>query len=566
MKQADLKRAAALAAAVLVLTGTVARGQVVIAGTGSLWLEAGQASAASQGCAWDSGSTRSFTLTDNRFSPGLTDIGVAWVTWTPSAAGNCATYLSGSAVVYISADSTVGNRCFFARPACTVTTTATTSTSPGGALPGVTEADLPSLVLSQIDGAGVNVAATELRSEDSLFATERALAGCGYPVAPGSLYLGLGYTNGSKITGSTHQTNGGGGSYNVANFAITGNDPTTSEPVAGNWTVTEVGATPIVVFVNPGNGGGMGSLAISNVNREALAGFPDGTYGRTLDIIPQQYSATSLYYATVYLREPLSDDFNVMEFATPNSLEGQSSQEIGLATLIADNAGIPYPSYNCTSYPPTSTNTWYSGENPLNETDTRGTGTSYRERAIGTSNEIKAVLATTDSLGYASWSAANFSSTTAETAKYLTVNGVDPIQEFWTDGWVPTSNNDLLQDVNFAHVKDGSYPIWTMLRFVSYPGTEGATVAVGLASNAEKFLSPSQPDFVPLYQLDVVRSHFSPPGVSYPGGKPAGSPANGTGMVAEAGGDVGGLVLTLQSDGDYNIDNGATTGNVGRRQ
>jgi hypothetical protein len=564
MKTADLKRTLSAAAAMLVFAAAPAKGQVVVVGTGSLYLEAGQASAAAQGCAWDSGSTKSFTLTDNRFSPGLTDIGVAWVTWTPSAAGNCASYLSGSAVVYISADSTVGNRCFFARPACTVTTTATTTTAPGDALAGVTEADIPSLALSQIDGAGVNVAATELRPEDSLFATERALAGCGYPVTPGSPYLGLGYANGSRITGSSHQTNGSGGSYNVANFAITGNDPTTGDPVLGSWAVTEVGATPIVVFVNPANNSGMGSLAISDVSREVLAGFLDGTYGRTPDIIPQGYSSSGIFYSTVYLREPLSDDFNVMEYSIPNSVEGQSSQEIGLAALNAGPNGLIYPGYNCTSYPPTSSNTWYSGENPLSEAEPRGTGISYRERAIGAGNEVKAVLSTTDSLGYASWTAASFASSTAETAKYLTVNGVDPIQESWTDGWIPTSGNDHLQNVNFAHVKDGSYPIWTMLRFVSYPGTEGATVAAELASGAQKFLSPTQPDFVPLDELAVVRSHFSPPDVSYPGN--SGSPSNGTGSTAEAGGDVGGLVLTLQSEGDYEKDNGVTTGNTGRRQ
>ncbi|MGB6690003.1 MAG: hypothetical protein WBE76_19370 [Terracidiphilus sp.] len=34
----------------------------------------------------------------------------------------------------------------------------------------------------------------------------------------------------------------------------------------------------------------------------------------------------------------------------------------------------------------------------------------------------------------------------------------------------------------------------------------------------------------------------------------------------EAGGDAGGLVTSLQADGDYNMDNGVATGNTGRRQ
>jgi hypothetical protein len=287
-------------------------------------------------------------------------------------------------------------------------------------------------------------------------------------------------------------------------------------------------------------------------------------------MIPQQYSTTGLFATTTYIREPLSGTFNTMEYNIPNSIEVQSSQEVGLAAINANNAGNPYPPFNCTGSP-SPTQTWLASANPLTEADSRGSLTSYRARAIGTGNEVKAVLATTDSLGYAFWSAANFSGATSETAKYLTVDGVDPIQEVWTDGTVPTASNNLLGDVTMAHVKDGSYPIWSVQRFVSNTGTAGATVAASLASAMVKFLGPSQPDFVPLSQLAVVRSHFSPPGVDYLGCTGTApnyvcNPANGTGTTAENGGDVGGLIVSLQSDEDYNIDNGVQTGNVGRRQ
>jgi hypothetical protein len=550
-------------AAMLILAATHAQAQVVIAGSSALWLETGQASAAAQGCAWDSGSTKSFTLTDSRLSPVLTDSGTAWVTWQPTS-GSCSTPVSGSAVIYVNTDSTVGNRCFFARPQCTVSTTATDTTSPGGALPGVSETTMPSAVVTAITGASVTVSATDIRPEDANFATERALGSCGVALASGSQYLGLGYVNGSKITGSSHQTNGSGGSFNVANWVLEGNDPFSGTTVPSNWTVTPVAATPVVVFVNPGNGGGLGNLLISNVTRTILAGFLDGTYGRTSDIIPQQFSSTGIFATTTYIREPLSGTFNTMEYNIPNSIEVQSSQEVGVAALNAEAAGNVYPPYNCTTYPPAAGNTWLASANPLTEADTRGTLTSYRARAIGTGNMVKAVLATTDSLGYAFWSSANFTNATSESAKYLTVDGVDPIQQNWTDGTVPTAGNNLLGDVTMAHLKDGSYPIWSVQRFVSLPGTQGATVATQLAADAVNFLSPSQPDFVPLSQLAVVRSHFTPPNIKYPGN--GGLPSNGTGSTAEAGGDVGGLILTLQSDVDYNTDNGVTTGNTSRRQ
>jgi hypothetical protein len=554
-------------AAMLLLAATQARAQVVIAGSSALWLEAGQASYAAQGCAWDSGSNKYFTLNDVRGSLDISDSGAAWITWTPSTAGNCTTYTSGTAVMYVNTDSTVGNRCFFARPECTVSVSSSVTTSLGGSdTISSGQGDLPSAVLTGITGASVTVSATDIRPEDANFATERALTGCGYPVATGSQYLGLGYANGGTIKGSTFQTNGSGSSFNVAEWSLMGTDPLSGDALPSDWTVTPVAATPVVVFVNPGNGSGLGSLLVSNVTRTVLAGFLDGTYGRTADMIPQQYVSSPVYGTVTYIREPLSGTFNTMEYNIPNSIEVQSSQEIGLAAVNAAANIESYPAINCTGGTTGQTNTWSAAQNPLNEKIVRGTVDSYRERAIGTGNEVKAVLATTDSLGYAFWSSSNFASATSTTAKYLTVDGVDPIQEVWTDGSIPTSSNNLLGDVTMAHVKDGSYPIWSVQRFVSLPGTAGATAVTALVKDMADFLSPSQPDFVPLSQLAVLRSHFSPPGVQYPGN--SGTPANQTlgSTITESGGDVGGLILTLQSEGDYNADEGVSTGNVGRRQ
>ena len=562
----NLKLAMIGVVAILGFAATRAHSQVVISGSSALYLEAGQASYAAQGCAWTT-SSKIFTLTDHRSGSGgsvnVTDTGTAWITWTPSTPGNCSTIVANTEVVYVSTDSTVGNRCFFARPQCTLTTTATANQAGNNQLPGVGDSALPAAAITDISGQPTTVSATDIRPEDAAFATERALTGCGFPVA-GSKYLGLGYTSGSQINGSTFQSAGGGSSFNVANFALTGNDPYTGTATPSSWTVTPVGATSAVVFVNPGNATGFGSLLAFNIDRAVLAGFLDGTYGRPQDLFPQGFSSTGTSGSVVYIREPLSGTFNTVEYAIPNSVEGLTSQEVGQASLSTITTGNLYPAFNCTNTTPSTTNTWLASQNPLNEKDSRGSNFSYRERAIGTGNEVKAVLATPDSLGYAFWSGANFSAATASTAKYLTVDGIDPIQETWSDGVVPTSGNGLLGNVTLSHVKDGTYPIWTLLRLVSLPGTPGATVASNLAKAALNFLSPHQPDFVPVDQLLVVRSHFSPPGVAYPGN--AGTPANGSGSSAESGGDVGGLVLTLQSEGDYNLDNGVQTGSTGLRQ
>jgi hypothetical protein len=351
----------------------------------------------------------------------------------------------------------------------------------------------------------------------------------------------------------------------------------------GAFTVTPVGAVPIVVFVNPSDPSGFGSLLATNIDRATLAGYLDGTYGSTTDLIGQVYSASG-GPSTVYLREPLSGTYNTMEYAIPNSVQNQSSQDVGVAAYNAfENLGVTFPPLNCGAGP-SSTGTPFvnfalpsptpsklvsanSTANPFTEEYNRSSasGPSWRARAIGTGNEVKAVLATEDALGYAFWSAANFANASATTGKYLTVDGIDPIQETYADGLIPTSNNYLLGNVTLSHVKDGSYPIWSILRFVTDTSGVAYTTAGTLKTAAANFLSPSQPDFVPLSQLQIVRSHFAPPGITFPNN--SGNPANGDpGKAAEAGGDVGGLVYTYQADGAYNADNNASTGNVGHRQ
>jgi hypothetical protein len=565
------------------LVGTAATSQTVAVngiGSSALFLEMGQAAALSPtigaSCTWTKGSGTVSAL-DGRAGVGLTENGQVWVAWQPGT-GTCAapagTYKIYS---YLQTDSTVGNRCVFAAPACTLVFPSSTVGTAGANLLApvvdVTAASggLPAAIQTALNGVGFTVAGTDIRPEDAKFATIRALTACGSPVngVTGSQYLGLGYAVsanshiGNAIKGATL---GGGSSFNVVDFNLTGTDPISGNAVS-SFSVYDVGAVPVVVFVNPSDINGFGSILVQNITRGNLAGYLDGTYGRASDLIDQSYngsSGASAVATTVFIREPLSGTYNTMEYGIPNNTQLQTSQDVGLNAPVA----IDPLSSNCAA--------GVVSQNPLQDTVVRsGAGTSGRYRAIGTGNLVTAVLSHTDSLGYSFWGTGNFKNATALNAKYLTVDGVDPIQQVWMDGLVPTAGNGLLGNVSFANVKNGSYPIWSKLRLAAIPA--GASGASALASAAQSYVSPQQPDFVPVNQLLIVRSHFAPPynaSSVYSGAFPSSGtnqPANGTsicnaGSTPEVGGDVGGLPYSIQSDGDFCTDSGSTVGQVGRRQ
>jgi hypothetical protein len=610
-----LKTMFVVAAAVLVFTAAsvnlhAASVNLAIMGSSASYQEAGQASYVENGCIFIN-STKGFNIVDSRTdstnsanSVSTTDTAAAWVTWKPSG-GSCANWDGAQDInFFMNTDSVLGNRCFFASPSCVVNTNGSFSAVCGTALPGTTCTNLPAAVQTAINnnngttgsGTSINVAATDIRPEDALFATLRAITPCNLTVGGSTNYIGLGLQTpnanvATTIAGATWTINNGyalpGGTFHVNNFAIQGTDPATHAAIAngtGNgWVVQSLGATPILVIVSPRNVNGLGSLAINNINKSTLAGYLDGTYGTTTDMVPQAFVAPTVP-VNVMIREAVSGTYNTMEYNIPNSVELQTSQDIGLAAVHTGNAASgtanepysgPYPLTYCVGstvgYTPdpgygsaVSGSTWGSGSpyNPLQEQDARAVaGNSTRSRAIGTGNMVAAVEGTTDSLGYAFWSQSNFSSATPGTLKYLSVDGVDPIQEVYSNGEIPTIKDDLIGNVTLSHVKDGSYPIWSNLRMVSAAAQQASLAQ--LLADAQSFVTPNYPDFVLVSQMQTVRSHFTPPGVSYPGG----SPANGDpGATAEAGGDVGGLPYSYQADGQFNTDNGVSTGQVGRRQ
>jgi ABC-type phosphate transport system substrate-binding protein len=411
---------------------------------------------------------------------------------------------------YLNIDSGIGVRSFFAVPTAIVTMPSSDIGSAGDQLvpaPMPPDEALPAVVYNALNNAAFNVAMTDIRPEDALFATNRALN----PLTQDR--SGLGY--GPPPIGVPILSAFSGKSVVPVLFALSGTDPISGDPINFRYTTTSIGASPVVVFVNKTNTatGHLGSPVFTNVNRFVLSWVYNGMLSRTHDLT----TTTGLPPVGIHtiLREPLSGTYNTFEFNIPRSKEVASSQEIGVT-------------------PP--------ADNPLNQTYHSG---GSRQRAIGTGEMVQQVGNIADSLGYAFWGFGNFSPVVS-TAKYLTVDGVDPIQASYTNGTFPTCSQPPCPGrLTFPNVKNGTYPAWSILRAVTVTPVPSG---VGTLINAAIAESTQIPDFVPATGLTVFRSHYLQSGVAPHNGHKLGSP--------EAGGDMGGAVYTNQSDSDYVQDTG----------
>ena len=514
-----------------------------VAGSSSLWTESFQGTYAALGCAWsDSNSTAHTYVTDVRSGAGsAVDYGKIWVVWTNT--GSCTSPTPAAQVYYyVSLDSGIGNRCLFAQPQCVLTETDAAGTAGSGAPSGVTDTALPAGILAAINGSSINIAGTDITPLDSVFAAYQALGGtsnvCGY-LSAGTQYQGYG-RGGWPGPGTQVQAQDGSAIFNVIGFNITGTDPFTGTSVPA-YTITPVGATPVVVFVNTGNASGFGAAGVANVTRSTLGLIFSNILVRTADVVPQSFAGLSASYSpiTIWHRESLSGTYNTFDRAIPGNKEIYRTQE-----------------FVC---PPVE---------PLNYSRTIADGgtstTSANYRAIGTGDMVSQVKTISDSIGYAFWSAGNFSSaaygTSAGDLKYLTVDGVDPLCSTYgcggSAGEIPTATNTFLSNVNLNNVANGSYPIWSELRFVS-TSSAGLTAAQTLAGYAQaESTTPggAQPDFITAPNLNVIHAHFALPFVSdaYPASEGPRVCGASSGSI-EGGGDAGGIVTTLQAGSDYAV-------------
>jgi len=495
---------------------------------------------------------------------------------------------------YLSVDTIVGQRLFFAVPRATQQIDSGALTAAGGnkvpaaiLLNRQTNADqsdettgIPSAVLSAIQTT-FTAAISDVRPEDAKFEVNRILATFS---ASGT---GLGYGNPANTTcfqGTDNWTvtaNLGcpiygtwGGRSVPVQYAITGHDPFTSSP-AWKYKTIEVGAEPILFMYNASNAnglgvlGGDGNVAFKNLNRVTATEVFNGTLGRAQDLDAsltlalQGISSNPAIFPI--LREPLSGTMTTTEFNVFRTVESlkqfpnAASQETGvnLANACTVNANCPDPLY------------------------LPGPGSSIRYRAIGTGAEISGVTNVggikhiADSIGYAFFSFGNVNPIggSAGVGRYVTLDGVDPINQgygtYVSDGvtYGPGQLPLCLAPCTAAggtslpNVRNGSYGAWSIIRAVTDSTGVNFTNTQALVKAAQNEVNNTTADFVPFVctdttglctgepGLNVFHSHFTPSGV-------AGAPHNGNVTATEVGGDVHGAVFTDQADLDFHTDTG----------
>jgi hypothetical protein len=489
-----------------------------------------------------------------------------------------------------------------------------------------------------------NAAGTDIRPEDAYIATTRALT----TIPTNGHLTGLGYNDaacggdglatGSKIGCPFYDSFGGSKVFNTLLFKMSGTDPIGGGAIP-SVTSFDVGAAPVVVFVGNGDttaGKGFGATVnghytFTNIDRQILAQVFQGRTHCTTDLLTT--APTVGKPIQVVQREALSGTYNTFEYTGVRTLGGSAPTAVGNPTATGATSneysgqeqGIdPALNFNtgagCPGSGASAPNGSESCGNPLwLETKSGGCGAGLRLRAIGTGQEVPAALGksnsgasvVTDGIGYSFWSYGNFSPAASGAGHYLTVDGIDPFFAAAGSTTNPNGAYSLPQcnfsalpcfAIPFTHVADGSYPLWNVLRIMSFANVgTGASATLVTPSAVLNLIAYDEievtdkarntSDFVPYLKnlknggtlaapawtgdlnLFVFRSHYAAPGgPSQPdnghhscvsGGVAkftgvalqGGSPGLATCLI-DKGNDLGGSVLTVQSDVDWFLDAG----------
>jgi len=471
--------------------------------------------------------------------------GDLWVAWDGAADGSTAQKICAM----ISVDSAVGVRAALATPGATLFIPSGLKGTLGQKkVTGIDDSTvtLPNNIYAALNGATIGVAATDVRPEDAKWATVRALTTLGDAVSDpnptnngtvGSIFQyvkGLGYASSNANIGVTIQSSKSSTGATPVNFALYGKDPFGSNPaVSTSWSTIPVGAAPVIVAANTNTGSAFAAPGCNNVNIAGLCGVLDGSFTNSADICGGASGSTLV----TFLREPLSGTYNTMEYSGPASYQCYSTQEKGVD-----------PSNN----------------NPLG--GTYASGNTGRFRAIGTSEMVKAIRDSVNSIGYAFWGYGNFSSSnTGGHEQYLTIDNVDPLFDNPTSRGngtgtsvpgsaytFPVQNGDgTYPYISFPNVANGSYRIWTTYRLLTANSSyyDWAKLFATVAQNDQIYKVFS--DFVPMSQMKVFHDHY------YTANIGAQNILNGYSCANyyETGGDAGGLVYTCQQEADYEAAN-----------
>jgi len=449
-------------------------------------------------------------LFDSRSTSIAPEGGNLWVVWNSAETEVWA---------YLSVDSVVGNRAYFAQPRAQLQIDPAAESGNAGnlissALWGADATKIPTAVYNALNNAHVTTAFTDIRPEDAKFAQTRAVS-----TLNTTNYSGLGYGSGpNTLIGTSVESAFSSAKANPVAFNISGTDPFNTKDSVPAWTTISVGASPIIFIINRTNSSGLGRTtgAFTNItDSQAQTIFG----GHTCDTTALGGGSPNVA-VNVIQREPISGTMNTTEFTVfRDSADPDNSQE----------ANVGQPTIGSTA-------------NPLKKLCTSGGGTRYR--AIGTGELINTgVLGTKDSIGYAFFSYGNVSKIAGSPSYgYLELDSVDPIASTHpSNGELPTCTAPcpVSPGTSFPNLRNGKYRAWSVLRVATDASGANFTTTSALVSAIQANINSTVPDFVPFKAvggdpgLKYYRSHFTQSGI-------AGN--NGLSGQKESGGDVGGCI------------------------
>lgn len=538
-------------------------------GSSAMFLELGQAAQSSAvtntPCVWTHTAALNLIITEDdraTLTPGglpIDEYGDIWITWGPGT-GTCQNPSGNYDVyAYTSLDSVIGVRCYFEvdtldeTPGCLQYIEMPAGTAgenllcnAGGPCTYGPDTNLPAAIIGAVNFQHWFAAATDILPEDSKFAIARMFSPCTTTVYRQAFreslreMAGLGYQGPTQGIGVAVLSYFSETAFHPLDFNFVGNDPiNVTQPVPA-YGISTIGAKPILVAVSPAGGTGIG--AASDITSFNFALFTAGVIGRTTDLL----GPTTTLPVTTLINEPLSGPYNVVEYSVPNSSQFHTSQDIA----------------NCNYANGTV------GSNAMYLQSTNGAIPAVRARALGTAemiSQIQAAPAAGDQrLGYFYWSAANASSFTAANGKYLTLNGVDPIQNAYTDGVLPgVDSAHPISNVTFTGLNSGDYPLWSVLRIVS---TIPTPIGVTNLITAAQQLNTTQHNFISAQNMQIWHSHYYLPFVYSNGAAlgttiaTAGDLCPIAGAMTESGGDLGGTTVLKQVNYDFCVDFSNVTG------
>ena len=454
---------------------------------------------------------------DQRSASIPVEAGSLWVVYGTAANGDTDVW------AYLTLDSILGNRCFFAAPRCLLQIDSSVQTTAGQnlilaalfALNTPDSATLPANVFTALNGHVMTAGMTDIRPEDAKFMQSRIVS-----VLNTTTYAGLGYGTGSLTQVGT-QILGAAGNYQgglatPVIFNITGHDPISALAIPANATIA-VGAAPITFILNRTAGGVLAGTNPSNINTFSAQLLYSGRVcqASTIDTITNGGLDGAVH---VVQREPLSGTGTTAEYTVFRTASQPNNSQFANWNPAVDNGTVK----PCLK------------------------GGGDRGMAIGTGNMVKAVKAITDSIGYTFFSYGNVSSISANANYgYLTLDGVDPINASYSNGQLPTCAGPCAAAPNtsFPNLRNGSYRAWSRYRVVTDKTGANFTNASALVAEAQKTINSIIPDFVPDgpqtdgdLGLLVFRSHYGT------GAK------NGINVLPETGQDVGGCIYHVADE------------------